>query len=158
MKHQFRILCVDNDDTCELLATTLGFSDIEGKATGSIVEALRLAQHERFDLYLLETRLPDGDGFQLCRCLHSLAPQTPIVFYSAEAYPADRQKGLAAGATAYLVKPYFDDLASTLLQIIKRTEKSVSKSLAAFTDVQDRHENTFKLKPNSWADCASATG
>ena len=156
MKHQLRVLCVDDDDTCELLSTTLGFSDIEVKATGSITEALQLAQTEPFDLFLLETRLPDGDGYQLCSCLHNFAPQTPIVFYSAEAYETDRQKGLSAGATAYLVKPYFDDLASTVLQIITNTEKPISKSLPASSDAPGGYQITFKRKTADWADCATA--
>jgi len=126
MKNQLRVLCADDDDTCELLNTTLGISNIEVKSAYTVADAWRLVQTEPFDLYLLETRLPDGDGFDLCRRLHKFAPRTPIVFYSCEAYPVDRQKGLAAGAVAYLVKPYFDDLAATILQIIKTTRNSPS--------------------------------
>jgi len=68
------------------------------------------------------TQLPDCNGFDLCRRIHKFAPHTPIVFYSCEAYPIDRQKGLA-GAVAYLVKPFSDDLAATILQISKTTGK-----------------------------------
>ncbi|MCA1624348.1 MAG: response regulator [Acidobacteria bacterium] len=63
MKNQLRILCADDEDTCELLTTTLGFSNIEVKSAHTVADAWRLAQTEPFDLYLLETRLPDGDGF-----------------------------------------------------------------------------------------------
>jgi len=138
MKSQLRVLCADNDDTCELLAATLRISDIEVKSANTVAATWRLAQTEPFDLYLLETRLPDGDGFDLCRRLHKFAPQTPIVFYSCEAYPVDRQKGLAAGASAYLVKPYFDDLATTVLQIIANTEKSNPKSTPIFGGIPGR--------------------
>ena len=124
MKNQLRVLCGDDDETCELLTTTLGISDIEVKSVHTVADVWQMAQIELFDLYLLETRLPDGDGFDLCRRLHKFAPRTPIVFYSCEAYPIDRQKGLAAGAVAYLVKPYFGDLAATILQIIKTAGKS----------------------------------
>lgn len=143
MKHQLRVLCVDNDDVCAMLSMILGFSDIKVESTDSFATALRLAQNRPFDLYLLETRLPDGDGFQLCRCLHKLAPHTPIIFYSGEAYETDRQKGLAAGAVAYLVKPYFDDLAATILQIITNREKSASKSLPVFSYTPGSSQNTL---------------
>ena len=123
MKNQLCVLCADDEDTCELLTTTLGISDIEVKSVHTVADVWRLAQIELFDLYLLETRLPDGDGFDLCRRLHKFAPRTPIVFYSCEAYPIDRQEGLTAGAVDYLVKPYFGDLAATILQIIKTTGK-----------------------------------
>ena len=138
MKHQLRVLCVDDDDVCMMLSTIFGFSDIETESTDKFSEALRLAQNEPFDLYLLETRLPDGDGFELCRRLHKFAPRTPIVFYSGEAYETDREKGLAAGATAYLVKPFFDDLATTVLQIITNTKKLTAKSLPVFGNTQGR--------------------
>ncbi|MDQ3747429.1 MAG: response regulator [Acidobacteriota bacterium] len=117
MKNQLRVLCADDDDACELLTATLGIFNIAVKSVHTVADVLRLAQIEPFDLYLLETRLPDGNGFDLCRRLHRFAPRTPIVFHSCEAYPIDRQKGLAAGAVAYLVKPYFGDLAATILQI-----------------------------------------
>ncbi len=123
MEKQLRVLCADNDDTCDLLTAMLGISDIEVKSAQTVTDAWRLAQNESFDLYLLETRFPDGDGFDLCRRLKRFAPRTPIVFYSSEAYPIDRQKGLAAGAVAYLVKPYFGDLAATVLQIIRTPGK-----------------------------------
>ncbi len=116
MKFQFRILCVDDDDTCEMLAATFKSSGIEVHSANACAEGWRLAQTEGFDLYLLATRFSDGDGFQLCRRIHNFAPHKPILFYSADAYPADEQKGLAAGATAYLVKPYFGDLEATILR------------------------------------------
>jgi CheY-like chemotaxis protein len=42
----------------------------------------------------------------LCQRLRKLNPQITIVFYSADAGQSDDQKGLAAGANAYLVKPF----------------------------------------------------
>ncbi len=128
MKNQLRVLCADDDDTCELLTTTLGISNIEVKSAHTIADAWRLAQIELFDLYLLETRLPDGNGFDLCRRLHKFAPHTPIVFYSCEAYPIDRQKGLAAGAIDYLTKPYMADLAVTIRQNIEQITLSLPET------------------------------
>lgn len=128
MKNQLRILCADDDDTCELLTTMLGISNIEVKSAHTVADAWRLAQTEPFDLYLLETRLPDGNGFDLCRRLHRFTPRTPVVFYSCEAYLIDRQKGLAAGASDYLTKPYLADLALTIRQNIEQTKKSVRQT------------------------------
>ncbi len=128
MKNKLRVLCANDDDTCELLTATLGISNIEVKSAHTIADAWRLAQIELFDLYLLETRLPDGNGFDLCRRLHKFAPHTPIVFYSCEAYPIDRQKGLAAGANDYLTKPYLADITVTIRQNIEQSKKSARKT------------------------------
>ena len=123
MKNQLRVLCANDDDTCDLLTTALGMSDIEVKAAHTVADACWLAQIEPFDLNILETRLLDGNGFDLCRRLHRFAPHTPIIFYSCDAHPIDRHKGLAGGAVDYLVKPYFGDITTTVLQIIKTTRK-----------------------------------
>ena len=108
-----------NEDACFMLSTILGFSGIELQPVHTLAEALRLAQTEDFDLYLLDTRFPEGSGFDLCRQLRQSNPQTPIIFYSGDAYEADKAKGLAAGAIAYFTKPNFADLAATILQNTK---------------------------------------
>jgi DNA-binding response OmpR family regulator len=66
---------------------------------------VRLASEERFDLYLLDSWLPDGSGLDLCRRIRKFDPVTPIFFYSAAAYEADKNMALSAGAQAYLIKP-----------------------------------------------------
>lgn len=126
MKLQFRILCVDDDETCQMLNATFKDSRIEIISANTVAEGWRLAQSQNFDLYLLATRFSDGDGFDLCRRIQNFAPHKPIVFYSADAYPADQQKGLVAGAAAYLVKPFFGDLEEIILKHIKHTEKSTA--------------------------------
>ncbi len=118
----------DNEDAGFLVSVTLGFSDIEVTIAKTVAAAWDLARNEYFDLYLLDSRFPDGSGLDLCCRLHEYAPHTPTIIYSCDAYQDDLQKGLAAGATDYLIKPYFDDLAETILKTIKLSKKSAFKS------------------------------
>lgn len=121
-KH-LRVLYAENDkDACYMMTAMLKFSDIEVTTAGTIAEACQLGQNEHFDLYLLDSQFSDGSGLDLCRCLRKHAPQTPIFFYSGDAYDIDIQRGLAAGADAYMVKPYFDDLTDKLLQLLEPRE------------------------------------
>ncbi len=120
-KTRARVLYADdNEDACFMLSTLLGFSNIETTPANSIDEALKLAQAEQFDLYLLDTRFPEGSGLELCRQLREFNPQTPIVFYSGDAYETDKVKGIAAGANAYLVKPDCERIAPLVFQLIKQ--------------------------------------
>ena len=119
----------DNEDSCLMLSTMLGFSNIETTSVNTIDEAFRLAQAEQFDLYLLDTRFPEGSGLDLCKQLRDSNPQTPIVFYSGDARETDKAKGLAAGADAYLVKPDSDAVAATIFRLLKQTTKSVYQTL-----------------------------
>lgn len=122
-KH-FRVLYAEtNDDACLMVTVTLKFMNIEVVIAKTIAEACRLAEAEKFDLYLLDNRFPDGDGFDLCRHLRKSSPQTPILFYSADAYETDKAKGFAAGANQYLTKPYFGDLAATVRQAIEHKKQ-----------------------------------
>ncbi len=119
----------DNEDACFMLSTLLGFSDIETTSTNTVDQALKLAQAERFDLYLLDTRFPEGSGLDLCRKLREFNSQTPIVFYSGDAREIDKANGLAAGADAYLVKPNTDTVTATIFQLLKHTSKSVYQTI-----------------------------
>lgn len=119
----------DNEDSCLMLSTMLGFSSIETTSANTIDEALRLAQAERFDLYLLDSRFPEGSGLELCRKLREYNSSIPIVFYSGEAYEADKAKGFTAGADAYLVKPDSDTVMPTIFRLLKQTTKSVYQTL-----------------------------
>lgn len=114
------VLYVENDeDSGFMLLTLLGLSDIDVLLARSVREAFQSAQKRHFDLYLLDSKFPDGSGFELCRQLRAFFPQIPIVFYSGEAYENDKEKGLEAGADAYLVKPEVNTVASTIFQLIK---------------------------------------
>jgi DNA-binding response OmpR family regulator len=110
----------DDEDSGFMLSTLLGFSDIDVLVSASIKEALHLAQNRYFELYLLDNRLPDGTGLELCQQLHELNPQIPIVFFSGKAYESDKQKGLAAGASAYLIKPNVETVALTIFNLVPR--------------------------------------
>ncbi len=118
----YRILYAeDNEDSRDLVSMTCELSGIEVITAETISDAWQTAQARHFDLYLLDSRFPDGDGLELCRRLRSFAPLAPILFYSGDAYEADKESGLAAGASDYLTKPYMADLAATIRQNIERT-------------------------------------
>lgn len=122
---QPRVLCVDDDeDAREMLSALLKFSLIETKAVGTAAQALSLLQAEHFDLYLLDSWLPDLDGFELCRRVRVLDPLTPILFYSGEAYDVDKERGIEAGANAYVTKPDVDDLLGRITELFPKPSVS----------------------------------
>lgn len=117
----------DNEDSCLMLSTMLGFSSIETTSANTIDEALRLAQSGQFDLYLLDSRFPEGSGLELCRKLREFNSSIPIVFYSGDAGEIDKAKGFTAGADAYLVKPDSDTVMPTIFRLLNQTARSVSQ-------------------------------
>ena len=106
-----RVLCIDdNEDTCLMMSVLLGLADYQVATAGTLADGLNLAKSQQFDLYLLDSNLPDGTGLQLCREIRSFDPLTPIVFCSGRAGLEDRQEALRAGAQAYLAKPVEPDV------------------------------------------------
>lgn len=80
-----RILYVDRDaDTLEMVTILLSKrAEYEVVTALTSAQAVQLAQSGHFDLYLLESRLPDGTGLELCQRLREFDTQTPILFYVA---------------------------------------------------------------------------
>lgn len=72
---------------------------------GSVTEALELAEEIAFDLYILDVRLPDGTGVQLCQKLRKMRPGVPILYYSAYGDAPEVEGALAICGDAYLKKP-----------------------------------------------------
>ena len=101
-----RVLCVDDHrDTCEMLKVLFRISGYDTVTAGTFAEALELARRGGFDVAILDNRLPDGSGIDLCRTLRTFDTRTPILFYSAAAYSEDAEAAFSAGANAYVTKP-----------------------------------------------------
>lgn len=138
-----RVLCVDDDEDCHvMLSTLLEIQLVEAKTVGTSAQALLAIQTEHFDLYSLDSRLPDRDGFELCRPIRAVEPYAPILFFSGAAYEADKKLGIAAGANGYVIKPdihgvlrsfeYFLSIAqSSFTQAIPRDVEAYSLALSA---------------------------
>jgi len=118
-----RILCVDDhEDTPEMLKLLLAQSDYLVHPAHSVEEALQLARTHEFDLYVLDKRLPDGTGLDLCTELNELTPGVPCIFYSGDALEMNRLEALAAGADAYVSKPDVEALIETVHRLLAERE------------------------------------
>ncbi|MGZ5435863.1 MAG: response regulator transcription factor [Pyrinomonadaceae bacterium] len=127
-KARLRVLCVDDDEDSRVMLTTLlKLALIEAKAVGTGAEALSSIQAEPFDLYMLDSRLPDVDGFELCRRLRAMDPHAPILFFSGAAFEADKKKGIEAGANAYVIKPDLDGLVSSIKQFASEAQSPTAR-------------------------------
>ena len=110
----------DHADTRDLIQLILQQHGYAVTTVDTIADALAMTTKEIFDLYLLDSRLPDGSGVDLCRQLRVADSQTPIVFYSAAAYELDRETAIRSGAQGYLVKPTTNgELATTISGLLK---------------------------------------
>jgi two-component system response regulator RegX3 len=118
-----RVLVVDDhEDSAEMLKLLLSESDYEVHSARSMDEAMQLAKLHDFDLYVLDKRLPDGSGIELCAKLNDLSPGVPCIFYTGDAYEIHRLEALAAGADAYVAKPEVEVLIETVHKLLSERE------------------------------------
>ena len=117
-----RILHVDDDPDIRLMiaASLQEFGYVVATA-GTKEEALELAKQFKFDLSILDVRLPDGSGIDLCLKIKKLQPSAPAVYYSAYGTDEEQEAALAICGDAYLKKP---------LSAVK-LEQTISDLLAA---------------------------
>jgi two-component system OmpR family response regulator len=118
-----RILCVDDhEDTSEMLTLLLAHEDYEVVTAVTMEEALSLAKTQDFDLYVLDKRLPDGSGLELCQKLAEATPDVPCMFYTGDAYETHRREAIAAGADGYVAKPDIDALIENVRRLLSERE------------------------------------
>ncbi|MFF0718996.1 SpoIIE family protein phosphatase [Micromonospora sp. NPDC003816] len=101
------VLVVDDSRTKRYLLvswlTRAGFTVLEAETGG---EALRRVGVDPVDLVVLDVRLPDMSGFEVCEQIKAAHPALPVIHVSAHAIDtADRTQGLTRGADAYLAEP-----------------------------------------------------
>ena len=118
-----RVLCVDDHrDTSEMLQMLLSEENYTVHTAATMEEACRMAADIEYDLYVLDKRLPDGTGVELCGRLLLITPEVPCIFYTGDAYEIHRQEAMAAGASAYIPKPHIDGLIDAVHQLLSERE------------------------------------
>ncbi len=103
------VLVVDDEASLRLLMqATLGRGAYRVLEATNGAAGLELARRERPDLVILDVGMPDLDGYTVCRALKG-DPETAgmaVVMLTARAQEGDRQRGVEAGADAYITKPF----------------------------------------------------
>ena len=111
-----RILFVDDhDDTRFMVKVWLTRFNYEVATAENMASGIHLAQSESFDLYVFDTRLPNGSGTELCEKIREFDRQTPIIFYSGDT-PERLRSGSTCGAQDYVMKPELDGLQKAIFR------------------------------------------
>jgi signal transduction histidine kinase/ActR/RegA family two-component response regulator len=121
---KFTVLYVEDDPlNVELVKATLALRPgVELVAAPDGPSGLEMAEAQPADLIVLDIGLPGIDGHEVCRRLRARAgtAKTTIIALSANAMPADFERGRAAGFDAYLTKPL--DVEALLAQVDRAIE------------------------------------
>ncbi len=146
------LLFIEDDDQIRL-ALSMALED-EGyrmhEAPDGTSGLAAFDEHE-IDLVLLDLRLPDMSGFEVCRALRTRSI-VPIIIITAQTDTYDLVAGLEAGADDYVTKPVVPkELAARIRALLRRvhlleTSSALPPPAARFGDVELRREQGIVLK------------
>ena len=145
-----RLLFIEDDDQIRL-ALRLALEDegyvVEEAADGR--SGLAAFDRDEPDLVIVDLRLPDIQGFDVCRTIRAKSI-VPIMIVTAQTDTYDLVAGLEAGADDYVTKPVVPkELAARIRALLRRVhlhETSSTPKATTFGDLELRREQGIALK------------
>ena len=139
-----QILLVEDDETLsELISEYLSEQGYDVTVRADAKAALDTAYERKFDILILDVKLPKGDGFSLLRELRRLGDDTPAIFTTSLNALQDLEIGYKSGCDDYLKKPY--ELKELLLRIQILLKRKFSHVNDEFIELNDG----YKFYPSS---------
>ncbi len=126
MSAQYTILIIDdNPSNLKLLHELLTQQNYRVRVSDSPILGLKSAKTEPPDLILLDIKMPEMDGYELCQELKKDATtkDIPVIFISASAGAINKVKAFEVGGMDYISKPY--DVTEVLARINNHLQLSI---------------------------------
>lgn len=152
-----KILIVDDDgDLSEMLDTYFSMENYEVRTAAWGRDAVRISQEEDIHLVMLDVRLPDIDGYEVCRQIRQnrRTHDLPIIFLSEKSDRVDKLQGLELGVVDYITKPF--DIQELRLRVYNAIQRVRQPSpVNAITDlpetqILDRRLETLVQESRPW--------
>ena len=122
--HDLVLVVEDDHGVAEVLRKRLEAEGYEVHLEVRGGPALKFAAEQRPDLIILDLRLPDLGGYEVCARLRKLYHHwdVPILMLTGMDLPIDELRGFAHGADAYLTKPFdLSELIKTIALLLGKT-------------------------------------
>lgn len=114
------LLVEDNEIIVKSLKYLLEQEKFDIKIAKNIVEAKTIIKKQKFDLYLLDITLPDGDGYEICQYVKK-QKDVPVIFLTAKDEELNVVQCLDMGADDYIIKPFRNrELISRIKSVLRR--------------------------------------
>jgi len=153
-----QILIVEDDlDLAEMLNAYFRVQGYEVQTAAWGEEAVRLARDSAPDLVVLDIRLPDIDGYEVCRRLRTdrRTQNMPIIFLTEKRDRVDKLSGLELGVVDYITKPFdIQELRLRVRNVLQRaTLPSLTNPVTNLPEgaMVDEKLRQLVISENQWA-------
>jgi DNA-binding response OmpR family regulator len=145
------VLIVEDDaDVVDLLRYNLSKAGFGVLIARDGLKGLEIARRGRPDLVVLDLRLPQMDGYAVCKALKNDSDTTalPIVILTARAEPGERVHGLEIGADDYMTKPFSPrELVLRVKALLRRSRSGAQNDVLEVGNFQvDRNSFGIRLE------------
>jgi DNA-binding response OmpR family regulator len=153
-----QILIVEDDlDLAEMLNAYFRVQNYDVLTAAWGEEALQISRDNDVNLIVLDIRLPDIDGYEVCRQLrsHRRTQDTPIIFLTEKRDRVDKLQGLELGVVDYITKPF--DIQELRLRVRNAINRASRSSLInpvtdlPESDMVDEKLTTLLSNTDKWA-------
>ena len=140
-----KILLVEDDKVlAESLAKFLKLNDINVDIAKSYSEAADKTLNNRYDFYVIDINLGDGDGIDLLKDLRFIDDMTPTIFISAIRNTSTVVKGFNAGAEDYIKKPFDPEELLIRIKARKNAKNIGIEEEISYGNIKIKNERVFK--------------
>lgn len=140
-----KLLVVDDcTEICATISEALRPLSIETVCAYSVKEALSKISAEHYSQFILDLRLPDGDGYTLLNEIRSIDAyrQTPVTILSSSTDIPSKLSAFSLGADDYVMKPF------NLLELRARVESKLKRAVAEKDSTDNFKVGNLRLEPS----------
>ena len=141
-----RILIVEDDkETRELTAEFLQAKNYLVVTATNGVECIKKFKESKFDMIILDVRMPNLDGHTTCKMIRNTS-NIPIIFLTALADESDQIRGFDLGCDDYITKPFSFNLLLKRVEAVLRRSHNENKNTELNFEEISLDLNTYSLK------------
>lgn len=132
MKQHEVLVVEDEQDIAQLLHMHLRDANCDVTLAADGHQGMQQAFSRRWDLVILDIRLPGPDGLSICRALRQHQAYVPVLMLTSKSSELDRVLGLELGADDYVIKPFsVSELMARVKAIFRRVESLEKQHLGS---------------------------
>ncbi len=131
-----KIFVLEDDEAIGIgLSYTLESENYEVTLVKTVAEAKETVEKEKFDLYILDLTLPDGNGYEVCSLIKSKG-DLPVIFLTAYDDEINVVTGFDLGADDYISKPFrVRELLARIKSVLRRYSKETADGIVKIGDL-----------------------